>query len=99
MVELVPPVTRFRVALLVSGWRKITLLPTPTSKLVQLTIARVLAWSTLTAPPPPDIVAVPEVTAPPVGKSDCAKAGAAKPMRAVSALVAIAQRKTAELIE
>ena len=43
MVEVVPPVTRLSVADCASGWRKMTLLPAATSKLVQLTIAFALA--------------------------------------------------------
>ena len=97
MVEVVAPVTRFRIAPFALGWAKLTLLAAPMAKLDQLITARSLVWVTVIAPPPDDpIVAAPLITAPPVGKASPAWA---MPLmaRTKTAVLAALQRSRREL--
>ena len=85
IVEVVPPVTRFSVALLASGWAKTTVLPAPTSKLCQLITALAEPCVTVSVVPLVAMLALPAATLPPIGS------GLATAAVAVSSAMALAE--------
>ena len=72
---VVSPVTRFRIALEVAGWRISTELPWPMENPSQLTTARSLLWSMTICPAAGvEIAALPCATLPPCGSTSSARA-------------------------
>ena len=70
------PVTRLRMAALELGWLKVTLLGWPTEKLFQLTMAFWEDWVIVRMFPfGAPMVAAPDTTEPPRGKTLCARVG------------------------
>ena len=75
IVDVVEPVTRFRIAEEEFGWLKVTPLAGPIEKLPQLTMARGDVWLTVMEPPTCPIDAAPDVTTPWLGRMFWAWAG------------------------
>src|SRR5690349_153006 len=84
-----PPTTRLSATEEAPGWLKFTCAPTPMENESQLMMARWLDWSICMTPAPGvEIVAVPDMTLPPVGRSVAATPGDAK-----AAAVAAARKR------